>query len=230
MACVCVFIFWSNGCSERNGRSDISDGCSYKCFCLYACRPQHLRQQHPALFVVVRVSGKGSPALLFSRAFLAELWKFLNVYELKQLLSTRVCSSLNCDRLFLNALPRYKISLLKRAPGSIVDSSIAPLVLGPFYLFISFIYILYHVSCPVLSCLLRSRGAPAGALRMSGLPADFDPLSPSLDHLSMIDDASKSRSQPRVRFLSTVLERFYFFVPTRGLVRKAFAAFFVSTG
>eukprot|EP00752_Nemacystus_decipiens_P018723 g16786.t1 len=33
-------------------------------------------------------------------------------------------------------------------------------------------------------------------MSMSGLPADFDPLSPSLDHLSMIDKASKGRSQP----------------------------------
>lgn len=33
---------------------------------------------------------------------------------------------------------------------------------------------------------------------MSGLPADFDPLSPSMDHLSMIDEASKGRSQPQV--------------------------------
>lgn len=33
---------------------------------------------------------------------------------------------------------------------------------------------------------------------MSGLPADFDPLSPSLDHLAMIDGASKGRSPPSV--------------------------------
>lgn len=45
-----------------------------------------------------------------------------------------------------------------------------------------------------------ARGARAGAVRMSGLPADFDPLSPSMDHLSMIDEASKQRSQPRVGF------------------------------
>lgn len=44
---------------------------------------------------------------------------------------------------------------------------------------------------------------------MSGLPADFDPLSPSLDHLSMIDEASKGRSQPTVcicvQFITHVL-------------------------
>lgn len=33
---------------------------------------------------------------------------------------------------------------------------------------------------------------------MSGLPADFDPLSPTMDHLSMIDQASKGRSQPQM--------------------------------
>ena len=37
-------------------------------------------------------------------------------------------------------------------------------------------------------------------MKMSGLPADFDPLSPSLDHLSIIDEASKGRSQPQVTF------------------------------
>lgn len=31
-----------------------------------------------------------------------------------------------------------------------------------------------------------------------GLPADFDPLSPSVDHLSLIDEVSKGRSQPSV--------------------------------
>ncbi|CAM9928165.1 unnamed protein product [Ectocarpus sp. 6 AP-2014] len=42
-----------------------------------------------------------------------------------------------------------------------------------------------------------ARGATrTGAMHMSGLPADFDPLSPSMDHLSMIDQASKGRSQP----------------------------------
>lgn len=58
--------------------------------------------------------------------------------------------------------------------------------------------------------LLRANGARAaraGAtqLSMSGLPADFDPLSPSMDHLSLIDEASKGRSQPSVSVLVVVL-------------------------
>lgn len=49
-------------------------------------------------------------------------------------------------------------------------------------------------------------GRAAGVLRMSGLPADFDPLSPSMDHLSLIDEASQGRSQPRVRFIGNLID------------------------
>lgn len=52
---------------------------------------------------------------------------------------------------------------------------------------------------PSVSRANGARGATrTGAMHMSGLPADFDPLSPSMDHLSMIDQASKGRSQPSV--------------------------------
>lgn len=53
-----------------------------------------------------------------------------------------------------------------------------------------------------MQCNRLNRAARAGALSMSGLPPDFDPMSPSLDHLSVIDKASKSRAEPRVSELA----------------------------
>lgn len=49
-----------------------------------------------------------------------------------------------------------------------------------------------------------ARVARSGGVQMSGLPADFDPLSPSMDHLSMIDEASKGRSHPQVTYPTSI--------------------------